>query len=107
MPAGGSDTETYLPFDAGMAVEVLSEGNYALVAVPVKLIGLWGWECYRLSRDAGCPEIEGPLGNDIADIAATVLTDLLVPSVAPIYPIYPIYPISTATNPSEEPATTG
>ena len=114
--AGGSDTETYLPFDADMAAQVLTEGNYALavdgviqlsayieaqVVDPaatgcpceadwiIELGALWG------KQDAECLEIEGPLSNDAADIAATILTDPLDPGVAPVYPI------GAAFNPAE------
>lgn len=116
VPAGGSDTETYLPFDADMAAEVLSEGNYALavdgviqlsayiesqvvdpLAVGCPCANDWGVELGTLwgKQDAECLEIEGPLSNDVADIAATVLTDPLDPSLAPVYPI------GAAFNPAE------
>lgn len=116
VPAAGSDTETYLPFDADMAAQVLSQGNYALAVdgviqlsayiesqvVDPAAVGcpcdadwisglgvLWG------KQDAECLEMEGPLSNDVADIAATIVSDPLDPGLAPVYPI------GAAFNPSE------
>ncbi len=112
VPADGNDTETYLPFDADMAAEVLSEGSYALAVdgviqlsayiesqvVDPAAVGcpcefdwiaelgvLWG------KQDAECLEVEGPLSNDVADIAGNVLSHPLDPSVAPIYPIGAVF----------------
>lgn len=97
-------------FDAVMAAEVMSQGNYNLVvdgsvqlsvfvesqiidpaaigctcetdsAWSTELGGLWG------PLNTACLEIEGPLTNDIADIAGTVLTDFADSSVFPHYPI--------------------
>lgn len=114
-PLGTADvnetgTELNIPFSADVAAEVISQGNYNLVvdgsvqlsvfiesqiidpaaigcpcetdsAWSTELGGLWG------PLNTACLEIEGPLTNDIADIAGTVLTNFAASSVFPHYPI--------------------
>ena len=108
--ASVTDPQLDIPFSAALAAEVTSQGNYNLVvdgsvqlsvfvesqiidpaaigcpcetdsAWSTELGGLWG------PLNTACLEIEGPLANDIADIAGTVLTDFADSSVFPHYPI--------------------
>ena len=113
-PLGTADvtgTELNIPFSADVAAEVMSQGNYNLVvdgsvqlsvfvesqiidpaaigcpceidfAWSTALGGFWGPPLIT-----ECLEIEGPLANDIADIAGTILSN---PPVTTDYPQYPI-----------------
>jgi len=106
--ANVSDTLVELPFDANLASEVVSEGNYNLLVDGAVALSVYIESSIIDPAAAGCPceatwsataainwgtpatdcvEVEGPAANDIADIAGTVLSDPLDPTVYPWYPI--------------------
>jgi hypothetical protein len=107
--ANVTDSQVELPFDAVLAAEAATQGNYNLlvdgavalsvyVEAPIldpaaagcpcgtdwasELGGLWG-----PPLETDCFELEGPGANDAADIAGTILTNPLDSTVYPWYPI--------------------
>jgi len=108
--ANVTDTQLDIPFNANIAAEVLTQGNYNLVAdgtetlsvyVESQIIdpaatgcpceGVWAGTTYTGftwgNQTADCVEVEGPASNDPADIAATILSNPSDPTVFPQYPI--------------------
>jgi hypothetical protein len=113
-----TDSLVDLPFDATLAAEVTTQGNYNLwvngavvLSVYIEAAILdpaatgcpceadWATELGGLwdppVKDTDCYEIEGPGSNDPADISGTVL------SVAGDPTIYPQYPIGASFYPGQ------